>query len=101
MTLKHVVTESAHIVLQRPKAALSAEGSTTAQTRDERGRLIRAAKIFAMADVAFGDHDLAIKWLNKPRKAIGDMSALDAMQTEAGAILVEEVLGQIDSGYFA
>ncbi len=98
MTLRNEMTTFAPTALQSPKVVLSAEGSTTG---DESGRLIRAAKIFAMADVVFGDHDLAIKWLNKPRKAIGDMSALDAMQTEAGAILVEEVLGQIDSGYFA
>ncbi|MEH6348416.1 MAG: antitoxin Xre/MbcA/ParS toxin-binding domain-containing protein [Bermanella sp.] len=69
--------------------------------QDETGRLLRAAKIFAMAEEVFGSNDLAMKWLHKPRKAFDDMSAMEFIKTEAGAILVEEMLGQIDSGYFA
>ena len=70
-------------------------------TADESGRWLRAAKLRALAEVVLGDEAKAIQWLHKPRKSFDNLSAMELMQTEAGAQLVEEFLGQLDSGYFA
>lgn len=70
-------------------------------TADETGRWFRAAKVHALASEVFGDEAKAMQWLHKPRKIFADLSAMEVIQTEAGAKLVEEALGQIDSGYFA
>lgn len=70
-------------------------------TADESGRWLRAAKLRALAEVVLGDDAKALQWLHKPRKAFDNLSAMELMQTEAGAQLVEDVLGQLDSGYFA
>jgi len=70
-------------------------------TPDESGKLIRAAKIAALAVEVFGDEKKASLWLHKPRNSFNKQSPLDMVKTEVGAQLVEETLNQIDSGYFA
>ena len=70
-------------------------------TSEESGRWFRAAKLQTLAKEVFGDDDKALLWLHKPRKVFDNLSAMELMKTEAGAQLVEEVLGQLDSGYFA
>lgn len=70
-------------------------------TQEETGRWLRAIKILALAIEVFGNQDKASQWLHKPRSRFGGHAALDIMQNEPGAQLVEETLNQIDSGYFA
>lgn len=70
-------------------------------TQEETGRWLRAIKILALAIEVFGNQDKASEWLHKSRSRFGGHSALDIMQNEPGAQLVEETLNQIDSGYFA
>lgn len=70
-------------------------------TSEESGRWLRAAKIQALAEEVLGDRVKAMKWLHKPRNAFDKLTAIEVMQTEAGGQLVEELLGQLDSGYFA
>ncbi len=70
-------------------------------TSEETGRLLRALKIQSMAVEVFGVKNKANHWLAKPLKALGGISGYEAMQTEAGAQLIEELLAQLDAGYFA
>lgn len=70
-------------------------------TPEESGRWFRAAKLQALAREVLGDDARALGWLHKPRRAFDGLSAIELMQTEAGGQLVEEVLGQLDAGYFA
>lgn len=70
-------------------------------TPEESSRWLRVAKLQAMAVEVLGSGEKASKWLHKPRKAFDGMSAMEVMQTEAGGQLVEETLGQLDSGFFA
>jgi len=70
-------------------------------TQEETGRWLRATKILALAIEVFGNQDKASKWMHKSRSRFGGHSALEIMQNEPGAQLVEETLNQIDSGYFA
>lgn len=67
----------------------------------ETERLIRAAKLYALAIEVMGGEEEARQWLRKPRPIFGGYSGLKLMQTESGASLVEETLCQIDAGYFA
>ncbi len=68
---------------------------------EETGRLLRAAKLHAMAVIVLGDESRASRWLHKPRAAFEGISAMEMMQTEYGGQVVEEALGQLDAGYFA
>jgi putative toxin-antitoxin system antitoxin component (TIGR02293 family) len=70
-------------------------------TPEESGRWFRAAKLQALAREVLGDDEKALRWLHKPRKMFDNLNAIELMQTEAGGQLVEEVLGQLDAGYFA
>lgn len=70
-------------------------------TSEETARLLRAAKLQAMAEIVLGNTELARHWLHQPRKAFDDLSAMEMMRTEAGGQIVEEALGQLDAGYFA
>lgn len=69
-------------------------------TIDESDKLIRAAKIQALASEVLGNEDKAAAWLHKERKIFDGLSAMELMKTELGAQLVEETLIQLDEGYF-
>jgi putative toxin-antitoxin system antitoxin component (TIGR02293 family) len=68
---------------------------------DESDKAIRLAKIVAQATAAFGNPEKAMRWLRIPQKKFSGKTALEMASTEHGARLVEEVLVQIDEGYFA
>jgi putative toxin-antitoxin system antitoxin component (TIGR02293 family) len=68
---------------------------------DESDKAIRLAKILAQAETVFGSAEKAMTWLRGPKKLFTGKSALAMANTEHGARLVEEALGQIDEGYFA
>jgi putative toxin-antitoxin system antitoxin component (TIGR02293 family) len=54
-----------------------------------------------MAIIVFGDAKKARSWMSRPHKALGDRSALEVMETAEGCKLVQELLGQIDHGFYA
>lgn len=69
-------------------------------TRDESAKAIRVAKLTAQAETVFANTDKAQRWLSKPKKKLNGATPKEAMQDEFGAGLVEQMLKQIDSGYF-
>jgi putative toxin-antitoxin system antitoxin component (TIGR02293 family) len=70
-------------------------------TADESDRAVRLARVAALTEQVFGDVERARRWLRRPARRFGSRSPLQVMATEAGARLVEELLYQIDEGYFA
>jgi putative toxin-antitoxin system antitoxin component (TIGR02293 family) len=70
-------------------------------TPAESERAYRMANIIALADRVFGNHDKGMRWLHSPMRRLEGQSPLDVLDTDIGARLVEEALGQIDAGYFA
>ena len=70
-------------------------------TLAESERAYRIANIIALADQVFGNHDKGMRWLHSPMRRLEGQSPLDVLDTDIGARLVEEALGQIDAGYFA
>lgn len=70
-------------------------------TPSEGERAIRFARIIAEADRVFGDHEKGLRWLKSPKKKLEGQAPLDLMDTDLGVQLVQNMLGQIDEGYFA
>jgi putative toxin-antitoxin system antitoxin component (TIGR02293 family) len=67
-------------------------------TVEESDRLVRMARVQALAEDVFGDPSRANRWL---RESLGELSGtapLDWARTEAGARVVEEILAKIDWG---
>lgn len=62
-------------------------------------RLIRFVRVHALAVEVLGSVEKAAVWLHKPRTVFDGMSAMEMMQSEVGAQLVEEALRQLDEGY--
>jgi putative toxin-antitoxin system antitoxin component (TIGR02293 family) len=64
----------------------------------ESERIYRLAKILALAESALGDKQKARRWLNSPNRALGNVTPLSMLETEAGADEVTNVLGRIEYG---
>ena len=70
-------------------------------TREESDKVVRLARITALAETVFGNETKASRWLRKPKRRFASRSPLSLLGTEAGARLVEEMLYQIDDGMAA
>ncbi|MAP34667.1 MAG: hypothetical protein CME75_02505 [Halomonas sp.] len=70
-------------------------------TPDEGDRLYRTSRIVILAEEIFGNREKAIRWLQKPRRALGGISALTAATTTPGYEAVEELLQQLHYGLSA
>lgn len=67
----------------------------------ETERWIRVTKIYELAMEVIGDTQRVTAWMEKERTCFDSKSAITIMQFEAGARLVEEILNEMDMGYFA
>jgi len=68
---------------------------------DESDRLARVARLWDMAVHVFGNPEKARHWLTTPKHRFQEKTPLLMMRTEIGGDSVEEMLVQIDEGYFA
>ena len=68
---------------------------------EESERLYRLAKILVFAESVLGSKDKARHWLSSPNRALGDVSPLSLLETEAGADEVAHVLGRIEYGVYS
>ncbi len=68
---------------------------------DESDKAVRVARITAMAEQAFGEPERAWRWLRKPKRRFAGKTPVEMLATEAGARLVDEMIGQIEHGIFA
>lgn len=67
-------------------------------TVDESDRLVRLARIQALAEDVFGDPEKANKWLRQELGILDRQAPLEFARTEAGARIVEQILGKIAWG---
>jgi putative toxin-antitoxin system antitoxin component (TIGR02293 family) len=67
---------------------------------DESDRLVRVARIAALATEAMGAED-GIAWLREPNRALGYRIPLEMLHTEIGARQVEAVLMRIQHGVYS
>jgi putative toxin-antitoxin system antitoxin component (TIGR02293 family) len=67
-------------------------------TVDESDRAVRMVRIQTLAEETFGDKEKANHWLRRPLTELAKESPLAVAQTEAGARVVESILGKIAWG---
>jgi putative toxin-antitoxin system antitoxin component (TIGR02293 family) len=67
-------------------------------TIEESDRVVRLARVQALAEDVFGDTQKANRWLRQNLGALDNKSPLAVAQTESGARLVEQLLAKIDWG---
>jgi len=67
-------------------------------TVDESDRTVRLLRIQTLAENTFEDVGQAAIWLRRSLGELGDTTPLDMAQTEAGARVVETILGKIAWG---
>jgi putative toxin-antitoxin system antitoxin component (TIGR02293 family) len=65
---------------------------------EESDRVVRLARVQAVAEDVFGDAEKANRWLRETLGILDGKSPLDVARTEAGARLVEQLLAKIDWG---
>ena len=69
-----------------------------ALTVDESDRAVRLLRIQSLAEDAFGDVGKANLWLRRPLSELGGDTPLVTARTEAGARVIETILGKIAWG---
>jgi putative toxin-antitoxin system antitoxin component (TIGR02293 family) len=69
-------------------------------TAEESDRAFRIGRIIAQADRVFGNPEKVDRWLRRSNPALNGKSPLDVLESEAGAHVVDELLGQIAHGMF-
>ena len=67
---------------------------------DESDRLVRVARIAALATEAMGAED-GVPWLHESNRALGGRVPLQMLETEVGARQVEDVLTRIQHGVYS
>jgi putative toxin-antitoxin system antitoxin component (TIGR02293 family) len=68
---------------------------------EESDRLVRLARIAALALDTFGDHHKALVWMRRPNRALGGETPMALSITNPGARLVENILGRMAHGVFS
>lgn len=64
-------------------------------------RLLRVARILALAEETFANRAKAQAWLRRPTRPLADERPLDLLDTEEGTRVVERLLGHIAHGIAA
>ncbi|HEY0970813.1 MAG TPA: antitoxin Xre/MbcA/ParS toxin-binding domain-containing protein [Gemmatimonadales bacterium] len=67
---------------------------------DESDRLARLARMLVRAEEALGDAAKARRWLVSPNRALESERPLTLLDSDAGALAVERVLGRIEHGVY-
>jgi putative toxin-antitoxin system antitoxin component (TIGR02293 family) len=67
-------------------------------TVEESDRAVRLLRIQTLAEETFGDNEKANRWLRHPLAALRGEAPLTIAQTEAGARVIETILGKIAWG---
>lgn len=68
---------------------------------EESDRVVRLARVTAFGERVFGERDRFWRWMRAPKTRFAGRTPLQMLATEAGARLVEDVLGGIDHGFAA
>ena len=70
-------------------------------SHEETDRVLRVARIVALAENVFGNREKALSWLRSKDDRLHDRAPLSMLHTEAGGRVVENMLWQIDEGVYA
>jgi putative toxin-antitoxin system antitoxin component (TIGR02293 family) len=67
-------------------------------TVEESDRAVRLLRVQTLAEETFGDHEKANRWLRRVLTELDGETPLVIAQTEAGARVIETILGKIAWG---
>lgn len=107
--LDHVLKEWARLLTQSDVYRVVGSARTLQRKRtqgvnlsaDESDRLARLARILVRAEEALGDEDKARQWLTEENRALGGERPLSLLDSDAGTLAVERVLGRIEHGVYS
>jgi len=68
---------------------------------DESDRLLRVSRIGALAEETLGNRERAATWLSRANRALGGAIPLELLDSDLGAIQVEQILGRISHGVYS
>lgn len=88
-------------VVGRPRTLQRKRTERSALSADESDRLARLARIMVRAEEVFGDDAKAHAWLGTPNRALGGESPLSLLDSDAGSLAVQQVLGRIEHGVYS
>lgn len=63
-------------------------------------RLVRSARLYAIAAEVLEDAPAAARWLKSPQRALAGAVPLELAQTDVGSRAVEALLGRMEHGVF-
>lgn len=84
-----------------PRKTLANRRKVGTLTAEQSDRLVRVARMLAMAEETFGNRDKAAAWLRRPTTALAGERPLALLDTDEGAREVETLLGRIGHGIAA
>ena len=84
------------VITQRTRRHRAAKNQPL--TVEESDRAVRLLRIQTLTEETFGDNEKAHRWLRRPLTELGGEAPLVVAQTEAGARVVETILGKIAWG---
>jgi putative toxin-antitoxin system antitoxin component (TIGR02293 family) len=96
-----VSEEQLAIWLDISRATLHRRKKAGCFDKNESDRIARLARVFGKAYELFGSEDAAREWLRSPAHAMSGEAPIAFCDTEVGARMVEDLIGQIDYGVFA
>jgi putative toxin-antitoxin system antitoxin component (TIGR02293 family) len=64
-------------------------------------RIFRLARVASHAEEVFESRESALDWLKSPNRALGGAVPLELLDTDAGTVMVDEVLTRIDYGVYS
>jgi putative toxin-antitoxin system antitoxin component (TIGR02293 family) len=67
---------------------------------EEADRTLRIARVIALADRVFGNHEKALRWLRRENGRLDGRTPLATLRSEVGGDLVRQMLYQIDEGIY-
>jgi putative toxin-antitoxin system antitoxin component (TIGR02293 family) len=67
---------------------------------EEADRTLRIARLIALADRVFGNHEKALRWLRCENNRLDGRAPLAMLRSEVGGDLVRQMLYQIDEGIY-
>jgi putative toxin-antitoxin system antitoxin component (TIGR02293 family) len=69
-------------------------------TLEESDRVLRAIRVLSLAESVYGSRQRALAWLRNPHPRLENRAPLSLLKTDTGSRLVEDLLVQIDEGFF-
>jgi putative toxin-antitoxin system antitoxin component (TIGR02293 family) len=88
-------------VIQLPLRTIARRKKEKRLEPDESDRVVRLARIGAMAAYVLGNEQKASLWLHERNRALGGIAPLDILDTDIGIRQVEDVLGRIEHGVYS